>query len=572
MAIFFPAAGDQAGTFDIVKYGAELGHDVAPAINAAIAAAENQSSGDFSAIYVPSGDWTINSPVTWNKALCIYGEGPSSRLIAGASMATQFMFNGQSHSAGPAIFRGLSLINTVVQSTSSPQGGCIKQITALPFLTLEDCFFQSSGDCVYGLNIFVLNAKGCKFLSAPDGSGLPTAGRGIVSTVSGGSTDTCDFQGLNVALGLAGVGHHVKGCRMEANDTVIRLGLGPDGIVYGFTGGVFEALELEANGVAVDLTNGGTECRFACFTITGEQQGPLGGVNSRYGVIQTGRNVYELVNPSGDFTRAAFQINSGPALFISCTASNNIGPVWDQRAPWSDVRFIGQGPNSRSNGSDLPIDFAGTKTRAIGKFDNLNTMVQGVNLSGTIAVASAGAPTSIDVKFPVAHNGGEAEVSSIVEGTGGSLVPGTTYYYFGTIVSETGETGGSITLEHSHTMGVGKTSNTVTVFGNADDANIRRRIYRGTASGVYGGYYEGALGQTTFTDTGAAFTGFGNPPATGTTTSGPEPDANYKVDVTPGWNAGGVWVVPSEKLTTGFKVRWATAPGADSSLDWLIYR
>jgi len=49
----------------------------------------------------------------------------------------------------------------------------------------------------------------------------------------------------------------------------------------------------------------------------------------------------------------------------------------------------------------------------------------------------------------------------------------------------------------------------------------------------------------------------------------PEPDTNYGVIVTPGWDTS-VWI--TDKTTSGFTINFGTPPTVDSALDWFVYR
>ena len=97
---------------------------------------------------------------------------------------------------------------------------------------------------------------------------------------------------------------------------------------------------------------------------------------------------------------------------------------------------------------------------------------------------------------------------------------------------------------------------------------VQRRVYRGTTSGLYEGYFDAPW---PFVDSGQAFTGIKSPmyPGFDAETSMQEPDANYAVLVTPAWNTT-TWV--TDKATTGFTVHFGTAPGSDSVLDWFMVR
>ncbi len=123
------------------------------------------------------------------------------------------------------------------------------------------------------------------------------------------------------------------------------------------------------------------------------------------------------------------------------------------------------------------------------------------------------------------------------------------------------------------TVAVGGANNSVTCafFGMTADG-FKRRIYRGTQSGIYDGYYETALNSNAnFVDVGGAFDGVKSPPSAGVDgTSMIEPDADYAVIVTPSWLTT---CRVTGKATTGFTVDFGTAtPDANQTFDWLIVR
>lgn len=47
-------------------------------------------------------------------------------------------------------------------------------------------------------------------------------------------------------------------------------------------------------------------------------------------------------------------------------------------------------------------------------------------------------------------------------------------------------------------------------------------------------------------------------------------DTSYRLALTPSWNAGSIWY--TAKATTGWTVNVTTAPGSDSTVDWLLTR
>jgi len=173
----------------------------------------------------------------------------------------------------------------------------------------------------------------------------------------------------------------------------------------------------------------------------------------------------------------------------------------------------------------------------------------------------------VDIAFPN-HTAGTAAIKAAMAVTdGNSSLPGKTYYYVGTIVNEVGETQAIGGVQKMIAVGAGQRVD-ITFF-TVSGRNWRRRLYRGTASGVYDGYFEMAIeSYTTFHDSGQAFTAR----RAGTSAEGArgiEPDAVYAVAVSPGWNTT-TWI--TSKSTGGFRVNFGTTPPAESTLDWIIIR
>ncbi len=198
----------------------------------------------------------------------------------------------------------------------------------------------------------------------------------------------------------------------------------------------------------------------------------------------------------------------------------------------------------------------------------MNANARGKNLRG-INVPVASGTASLAVAFTgAAHSGAFAAINTATATTGGTL-PAATYFLIASIVTAHGEC--APTSEKSVVVGGANNAIAVTFFANTQDG-FKRRVYIGTASGVYDGYFDGTLNDNgTFTITNLTYTGIKTPPPAGVDdTAMVEPDANYAVWVCPAWNNANTWV--TNKATTGFTIHWGTNPGSDSTLDWLIIR
>lgn len=108
-----------------------------------------------------------------------------------------------------------------------------------------------------------------------------------------------------------------------------------------------------------------------------------------------------------------------------------------------------------------------------------------------------------------------SEVSNpaAVDSVGGSLAASTTYYYKITTVTGSGETTGSSEVSDSTTAA--NLQITVSWTETSDPSSaVLYRIYRGLSSGVYDGYFEKEVGNTSFVDDGTTTLTSGAPPHT----------------------------------------------------------
>lgn len=574
----YPASGSAAGirtVCSVLNYGADATGtgDSTAAFLRAIAAADNAAQSGRSAVLMPQGSYKITDTLPWNSSIYFWGQGPGTKIYAGNSgMAAKYIFGAQGNVAFPTIFNGFAMYNTFAVTSA---GGCIAPSNIVD-MTIQDCFFQTAGDCIHAdINkVFVLNVENCTFRGIPiGGNPYPFGGRGIACYTSGGTIFGCDFSLLETGILISGAGCTILGNRAESNWVGVKFGVGVNGDTYGMINGAIKGMQFEANGTAVDCGNS-SGCSFENFAANGELQGPLGGINSQYGIIAAGAgNSYRNVVADGDYVHSAWSMRGGPAVIENCSASNNQNaPGFDLMCPVSDLTFVGKGMVDASNPSSLPVKWRSGPTRALSQYTALTSMVQGTNLSGRSAVGAAA--SNVDITFLVGL-ASQDMIQTVTPAAGGSLVPFVTYYYTGTIINELGEMGGH--TEHVQAMGSGQTQNTILTYGiiapGPANTTYKRRVYRGLAPGVYDGYYEQTGVNQTFVDTGAPFTGLKSPPlGANNLPSGAEPDTNYSVvGVETDWDAGGWWI--SSKATTGFRINFHTAaPGGGGNVGWLIAR
>jgi hypothetical protein len=238
-------------------------------------------------------------------------------------------------------------------------------------------------------------------------------------------------------------------------------------------------------------------------------------------------------------------------------------------------------PNGDSNTidqSDLLVNSSDTlaygltarslRTYSLHGVDYLTPAKQGKNVRFINLAVSAGAATKA-VTFSPGFSGGAIDFSSLTASNGAGTLPPATYYYLGTVTTPGGECRG---LERSVVVSAPNDTVDLAIYGLVGATNYKLRIYRGTATGVYGGCYELPLNTGTYTDTNASFDIVGAlPPGDGVNdNSMQEPDANYAVLVTPSWLT--THRVTS-KATTGFTVDFGTAaPGGGGTIDIMMVR
>jgi hypothetical protein len=363
---------------------------------------------------------------------------------------------------------------------------------------------------------------------------------------------------------------NITGCRIEVNRTGIVAGLDINGGSWALTRSVISGNSFEANDTAISVRAAG-HAVFEGMAIQGSTNAPSGQSQVGLDVVGTTDVLFQSINAWGKYDQAAIRVTGlhTRGRFSQVAASNALPgkKAWDVRVPLSGIEFHQTNYSLRADGAATPVLQERLVARSLSAVDQLDGVVMGKNLRGKAVPVSADATSKV-VTFATQLRPEEAAIKAAAPSQGeGVLAPGT-YFYIATFVNEVAET--SAVGEKS--VAVTPPNNQVNFsFYGSSRPGAKRRIYRGTASGVYDGYFETDFNATSFTDTGGPFTGTKSPMSPGfdAETSMQEPDANYAVIVTPAGNTT-VWV--TDKATTEFTVHFGTAPHSDSAFDWFIVR
>lgn len=402
--------------------------------------------------------------------------------------------------------------------------------------------------------------------------GLGGAPMGSVGILAGGHAQilSSDIVGFDHGIRASGTTVNIMGCRIEVNRTGIVAGLDINGGTWLLTRSVIAGNSFEANDIAIGVWQAANVV-FEGIGIQGSTNAPSG--QSQFGLDVGGATdvLFQSISVFGEYGQAAIRVTGEHARgrFSQVVASNALSgkKVWDVQAPLPNLEFHQTNYSLRADGAATPMLQERLVTCSLAAVDHVNGVVLGKNLRGKAVPVTASATSKV-MTFATQLRTGDAPISAAVPVQGGgTLAPGT-YFYIASFINEAGET--SVVGEKS--VIVTPPNNQVDLsFYNSPGPQAKRRIYRGTASGVYDGYFETDFNAWSFTDIGGSFTGTKSPmgPGFDAETSMQEPDAHYAVIVTPAWNTT-VWV--TDKATTGFTVHFGTAPSSDSSFDWFIVR
>ena len=395
---------------------------------------------------------------------------------------------------------------------------------------------------------------------------------GSIGLLLGGhcSVYSADVVGWDEGIRACGVGVDMRNMRVEVNRTGLRLGYDETGVFWGLNA-ILEAVTLEANDLGIDI--GAMSGRIAGFHMQGSSNAPSG--MSKIGVLARAGDRLTVSNShfGGAFTDVAIRLEgAGAQKWSHVSASNGLNPakLWDVRRNLAKLIFE-ECPGVVNHPGDAGGDLRrGGAIHALRQINYVQATKEGKNLRGLKQPVTEGAG-SHQVVFATDKTSGAAAIFTAVAETGaGTLVPGT-YYYIASMLTEHGETG--VFGEKVVTVAVPNNQVKVQPYGNVIPGG-KRRLYRGTSSGVYDGYFETPLSPTgPWIDAGQPFDGFTTPNAPGAGSDGEtgmqEPDSDYAVVPSASWPTT---IGVSAKGTAGFTLTFGTPAPAGGTVDWVMVR
>ncbi len=503
------------------------------------------STLDFSAL----GSWEMegagaDSTILGNDTI---GSGVCCQSLANIFRVRGIHFRGNTASSGTGFYSNNTNNCCFLSCTFSGVTGMYAQD---PFMTAWiNCAFNGQGTGV--------------------GSNIGLIVDGATACFIGGASD---FSGWNEGLRACGTGVSLYGVRFEVNVTGMRLGADHNGNNFTLTRSAFHGISMEANDTHI-FCQGVANSSFAAIGAQGSGGAPSGSSKIGMRLDTAAACTFSAVNMGGGYDTAAIQINNNVTYttFDSVTASNGgVGATWSVKQGLVGVSFRNCNFQIRTDDTVSPENLEQHGTFDwLGQLNYLAPMVEGRNLGQRDVAVGAGLSTKA-VAFTVDHNTfANCEINGASATTGGSLA-GTTYYLLGAVATAHGVVAGT----SEKTVVVGGSNNAIAVSFQSSSAadGFRRRIYVGTTSGVYDGYFERPLNSdASYTVINTTYTAKGGAPASGIdVTSMIEPDANYAVSITPSWLTT---CRVTNKATTGFTVDFGTvAPGGGGTFDWLLAR
>lgn len=479
----------------------------------------------------------------------------------------------------------------------------------------ENCLFTSGHRGVMDVSSFGSTIIDCSFSGLYYSAGRTQTEVETQFRESYGLYITGHFSVLNASIygwgtgiSCGGPGSTIMNTRMEVGECAVRLG-GATNYFWTYwngsawTGGTLTTTGLNFNSCATEsnrwgiLMDAATGCRLTDLTVTGNANAvpaydatalpALPKRNPAAGLVvsSTINNTNIIDNCTFGFTGVDYSavINAGAVEWRRSPT------VLGARAAWSTIsdrwRITQSVPNQfKDNGlsSDRAVVTCDSQTalRGVTGFDGANALVFSNNV-GAQNVAVATSATSAAVTFPAAKGIGTAAFTAgpaaVTDGT--STLAAGTYWYATTIVGKRGETGANWRPLFDGSTGTDLTYKKVTVASgervdmswNSTGAGYFRRVYRGSTSGLFDGFWELVGTATSFSDKGmVAFDGKDYPPGNaGFIPAQAEVDASFGIVVTPSWNTK-YWI--TGKATSGFTVNFSDPAPAGATFDWFLFR
>lgn len=550
-----------ASGFDVRAFGAvgDNSTDDTSAIQAAIDAAKEESG----MVFFPPGQYRVNDTLnvdaegSTNYFVHLVGIGSGAKIRASLNGKPTISMNG--FSSGGSGVRGIERME--IFNNASTGGSVVSAGNFVGMFSINQCLIDASGGSdglVLTGSSFSGKVTNCRIKSsAANGRGILSSGHVLLSNL--------DMTGWNKGIVLFGTGDKsLNGARIEICNYGLILGEDVDGSARNCDRAHISGLSLEACNYGI------WERQFQGIIegvgIYGSNNAPSG--MSKIGMLLDGcAAAYKSIRVLQDHDSAGIRIrttiNSAGTFERVVVSNNNVGEKWDVAGDVDALTFTSC--NFPSGSDTITTVIPEVKTRGISKWNYLSDNPRPRNLSG-VAVPVTEAANTVAVTFPATLSGTQALINTATATTGGSLAEGT-YYYICAGINELGEITASPSNEKSVAITAPNNAATIDLF-TPIPTTYRIRVYRGTASGVYDGYYE--ITSEPFTDTGAAFDGVKAPAASGTAAlSAQEPDTNYGVIVTPSWGTT-AWV--TSKATSGFTINFGTAAPAGATVDWILMR
>jgi hypothetical protein len=540
----------------------------------AIAALSTRGGGR---LFVPVGTYKVSSTIDLSalKVFDFYGEGAPHGVPGQGSQIIGDFAGDLIRFTPPFLSVRFKISDLYLQQQSTDPAATTVHVNNFVGGTIENCFIRGKGKAGIwaDTNTFTLNIRGCILVG--DCFATPAC----IGIYSGSHTliDGCDITVWGEGVRAAGAGVDIKRCRIEVNRIGLNLGVFRDGTKFQLSSAKISGNTFEANDVGIKMVS--------CAACVLDGVAMFGSANAPSGQSQIGIWTQQVIccafnawSVYGTFQRAAIKMQGGSG--VSFTAQNIIAVNSYGRgsSTWDVMTGLGNAGSITFVNTNYTVRPDDTVVRGqsqrhgmfqyLSQIDYMNSNVEGKNFRGK-NVLVAPAASFKRIVFTNSHSAGMAAIKSTAATTtiGASLGAGT-YYYVATCVTAHGE---STAVAEKIAMIDGMNNSTAIAFSANTADGFKRRVYRGTASGVYDGYWETTLNSNAnFIDAGQPFDGHKSPPLGADDTSMIEPDANYAVIVTPSWLTT---CRVTGKATTGFTIEFGTpTPDAGQTVDWILVR
>jgi hypothetical protein len=541
---------------------------------AAIQAAMDALSTTGGIVFFPRGDYICDSrTLSLPKGVSLIGEGNTEGFPANGR-GSAIRRTGTAGVLINPVNNSKFFISTLLLSST----GDVIDMTGTNNSTLTDLTLSAGTGC------WCIYTEGNTFDAVYTdisviGTSTPTTCHGVLLN-SHTRLEGYHAVGVDDAIRIFGPAMqcNIASCRIEVCNDAFVIGRDYAGALSAASGCSISDVSTESCLRTFDILLA-VNCHIKNVNATGLAAGavPMGTINGGIKITSLSRSTIEDVTVSIEIDKQpVIELGSISNCLFNRVSATNVdadGTGW-QSAPI----YTTNATNNVFTGCNIPLSlsdtlsndsiFSAVRTGSLLAADYLNAAKQGKNLRGINVPVTETASTKAVIFSPAVESGNNVPTSPAAAVTGGATLANGTYYYLVSAVTSSGEARGN--TEAQVVVSGANNSVTMTLGGAPGNAVYKKRVYRGTATGVYDGCYELALNTNSFTDTGAAFTIPGQePPADGIGNTCVEPDTNYAVIVTPNWLT--THRVTS-KATTGFTVDFGTAAPAGATFDYFIVR